>query len=229
MKTLVVVGTLGVAVAAAGLIVLGRPSEPATPAAAVEEDVPLAPAGSDTETRIAALERTVSALQRRVRELESAAAARPPVAGQAEGGGAPVAAASPEIKDAVRAAQEEIRAEQRAEREARREEMMRRRAEERAAAFSKFVADAQLDTTTATKVQALLAQEETARRDLIETARASGDGMRDARQKARELRDRTDAEVGKMLTDSQKTLYLEMRGTDRGMIGGPGGGPPGRD
>jgi len=209
MKSLILIGVLVVAALAAGLVMLGRPS--ATPAPTAEADaeaaLPAPAASGNPEARIAALERTVAALQRRVQALE--------------GGGAPAAAtttAPPEIKDAVRAANEELRAEQRAEREQRREEMMARRAEERAEAWRKFTADAQLDATTATRIRALLDEEETKRRELFDRMRESGGDPGDLRNEARNLREHTDAEAAKLLNEAQRVKYHEMRDDDRGVM-----------
>jgi hypothetical protein len=204
MKTAIIAGAVAVTALVAGLFVWGRTPVPA----AVEDPPMIAPSGSNADERIAALERSVVLLQRRIAELEGRpAAAAPPVP---VAGGTP-SAVDPEIKAAVRAANEELRAEERAEREQRREERMLQRDEQREQAWRDFVAKAQLDIATAERIKTMLDQEQATVQESVRLAMEQGRDRREVRRSARELREKTDAEVAKLLSEPQKQAYQELR------------------
>lgn len=202
-----------------------------------------APAGAsradmeDLERRVRALEDTTLGLSRRLMALEQ----RPAVAADGGVGGAVAPAAltaeleqlraevrglvagealSSEggrayLKDAVKAAQDELRTEQR---QARQQEWMQAQAEartQRDERLRKFVSDARLNYTQEQALMRRMQAEETRRQALLQELSAGTKTPRDLRQELRAERQRTDQEMSSLLDESQQAQYREMRREER--------------
>jgi hypothetical protein len=223
---------------------------PEAPAGASRADMDM----EDLERRVRALEDTALGLSRRLMALEQ----RPGVA--ADGGvGVAVAPAAltaeleqlraevrglvagealgseggrAYLKDAVRAAQEELRAEQR---QARQQEWMQAQAEartQREERLRRFVSDARLNYTQEQALMRRIQAEETRRQALMQELSAGTKTPRDLRQELRAERQRTDQEMSALLDEAQQAQYREMRREEwreerpRGGRGERAGGEP---
>ena len=231
-----VLGIASLVLASAALAVaLWGPGEKSAPTPAPRE----APVGAsaadmeDLERRVRALEDTTLGLSRRLMALEQ----RPVVSAD---GGVVVAAAPAALtaeleqlrqevrglvagealsseggrtylKEAVRAAQEEMRAEQREARQQGWVEAQAQAQAQRSERVRKFVSDARLNYNQEQTLTRLLQAEDTKRQTLAAEVQAGTKNPRDVRQELRAERQRTDQEMSALLDESQKAQYEQLR------------------
>ncbi|XXF76372.1 hypothetical protein P2318_25430 [Myxococcaceae bacterium GXIMD 01537] len=200
------------------------------------------------EKRVRALEDTAQSLSRRVMAMEQRPVAGPdgtpvaPAPGLAAevdqlrsevrsllaGEGLQAAGGREYLKDAVRTAQEELRAEQRQERQQQWQQNQAQAQVERTERWRAFVSDARLNYTQEQTLMNRLQTEDTKRQALLDEMRAGGGRpQRDVRQELRQLRADTDAEMQKVLSADQQAKYTEMRREENPRGGMRGGGQRG--
>ncbi|MCI0670082.1 MAG: hypothetical protein L0Y64_06445 [Myxococcaceae bacterium] len=112
-----------------------------------------------------------------------------------------------QFKHAVRTAQDELVAE-------RMQARMRASAEVRKARLERFFSEARLGSSQQQELTKLLDAEEQRRDALFEEARGGGKTPRDARQELRVVREETDSAAARLLDESQRAQYEEMRRED---------------
>jgi hypothetical protein len=238
MNRLLGFASLGTALLALAVALWG-PREPV--AAATSTDT--RPAASSPEVqalarRVQALEDTTVSLSRRLMALEGRPAGAPGASEGTPAASAPALAAEVEqlraevrgllagealqseggreyLKDAVRSAQEELRAEQR---QARQQEWQQAQAQvqaQRSERLRQFITEARLNYTQEQALTQRLQAEDARRQALFEEVRAGGKSPRDVRQELRALRNETDQEMQKLLSAEQQTKYEEMRREER--------------
>ncbi|MBN2360202.1 MAG: hypothetical protein JXR83_12190 [Deltaproteobacteria bacterium] len=200
----------------------------------------------DAESRMAALERTVASLARRMTALESG---RPAQAGAGTRPGAAAAddalaalrsdvdalltgsaidteAGQKRFQQLVRVAQDELFAERMQEHEA-------ERARERADRITRLAEEANLSAQQTQDLTRLLDDERDQRRALRDNVRAGDRPRAEVFAEFQAIEQKTDEGARKLLDDDQYTRYQAMRQEERprGPWGGPrgsGGGPFGR-
>ncbi|MBZ4415672.1 hypothetical protein [Myxococcus sp. RHSTA-1-4] len=235
MNRLLGIASLVLASAALAVALWGPGGKSAPSPVPALQDAPVGATPADVEDlerRVRALEDTTLGLSRRLMALEQ----RPVVT--ADGGvvaGAPAAltaeleqlreevrglmageALNSEggrafLKDAVRAAQDEMRAEQR---QARQQEWMQAQAQaqtQRDERLRKFVSDARLDYNQEQALMRRVQAEDAKRQSLLQEVSAGTKNPRDVRQELRAERQRTDQEMNALLDESQQARYQEMR------------------
>lgn len=226
------IASLVLASTALAVSLMGR-GEPATPASSPEDAPALTDSADveDLERRVQALEDTALGLSRRLMALEQ----RPTVSAAGGGVAAPAAltaeleqlraevrgmvageALNSEggrayLKDAVRAAQEEMRNEQR---EARQQEWVQAQAQvqsQRAERLRQFVSDAKLNYNQEQTLTRRMQAEDAKRQALLAEVQAGTKNPRDIRQELRAERQQTDQEMNALLDEAQQAKYREMR------------------
>lgn len=166
---------------------------------------------ADLEGRVAKLEREVATMRRQL-----ALVGAPRVATRADGDPSDaVGVDAPEFDDAVRDIVTEQREQEREQRWARRTER----------AMERLTEAAGLNQEQQTAISALWETERERLTPLILEARAGDRDFDEVRKEVEALREETDTEAGKMLSDTQNEAYLEHR--PRGP-GGRGRGGQGR-
>ncbi|MCY1015092.1 hypothetical protein [Pyxidicoccus sp. MSG2] len=248
MNKLLGIASLVLASAALAVSLMGR-GEPAPPPPS-HEDAPPAMAAADVEDlerRVRALEDTALGLSRRLMTLEQRPAisadggvvaapaaltaeleqlraeVRGMVAGEAlnsEGGRA-------YLKDAVRAAQEEMRNEQR---EVRQQEWAQAQVQaqtQRAERLRQFVSDAKLNYNQEQALTRRMQAEDSKRQALMAEVQAGTKNPRDIRQELRAERQQTDQEMSSLLSEEQQAKYQELRREEWGNGGRQQRGPRG--
>ena len=237
--------SLGVSVLALAIALFGSRGEPVAPPTPAE---PAADAFTSLELeaierRVESLEQTSLSLSKRLMLLEQ----RPMVA--SDGGVAAVPASLAAeveqlrsevrgmvagealnsqggreyLKEAVRSAQEEMRAEMR---QARQQEWVQAQAQaqqQRSERVRQFISEARLNYTQEQALTSRLQTEDSRRQALMEEVRAGSKSQRDVRQELRALRTETDQEMAKVLSAEQQAKYEEMRREER-RDGRPRGG-----
>jgi hypothetical protein len=240
---LVSAGLAAAALAVALLSGKEAPPPPPPPQPSVQQQAEM----RALERRVELLEESNGLLERKVFELSHlkvmledggtavAAAALPSMtepssralSAPAAGGSASPVARS-EIKEAVRAAQEEIANEQREQRFARFEKDQAKAQAEQAERWKKFTTEANLNGAQETALNQALEAENAKRKALMEEVRAGGKSFFEIRGDMREARQATDQAMARVLTQEQLTKFTEVRRDERrdgrGGQGGPGGG-----
>lgn len=237
--------SLGTAVLALG-VALWAPRDMPAPAA-VEESGPAAASPGDVQAlarRVQALEDIAQGLSRRLMAVEARAGGAAPAAGAPAT--APALAAEVEqlrsevrgliagealsseggrqyLKEAVRTAQEEMRAEMRQQRQQEWVQAQAQAQEQRSERVRQFITDARLNYSQEQALTGRLQTEESRRQALLEEVRAGSKSPRDVRQALRALRTETDQEMAKVLSAEQQAKYEEMRREER-RDGRPRGG-----
>jgi hypothetical protein len=240
------------AAAALGIALFSNKEAPPPAAAAAQMSAQEKGEMRALERRVELLEESNSLLERKVFELSHlklmledggtaiAANALPSMADDARpvGRSAPAVGAtddSPiarsEIKEAVRAAQEEIATEQRKERIARFEQDQAKAQAAQAERWKKFTTEANLNGAQEQALNQALEAEQAKRKALMDDVRAGNKSFFEVRGDMRETRTATDQAMAKVLTPDQLTKYTETRQAERREgrgQGGPGGwGGPG--
>ena len=243
--------SLGLSFLALAVAFSGQREAPeATPS---QEERPSSTAPQDVqalEKRVKALEDTLVSLSSRVMVLER----RP---GTADGSGSPAGGAAPAglaqeveqlktevrgliagealnseggrdyLKAMVRSVQDEMRTEQRQERQQQWVQAQTQAQTQRAERIRKFVSDAGLNYTQEQEFMRRMQEEDTRRQALFDELSAGGKTQRDIRQELRTIRNQTDEAMQKVLSESQRAQYEELRREDRGNTrpgrGGQGG------
>ena len=250
MGKLVPYGAFALAAAALVVALAGRKPEPVV---AVAPQAP-APTSPDElrrlERRVEVLEETNGLLERKVFELgQRGALAAAPTPGQPAGPAspgaglpAPVPGASPtvptvlppreELKEAVRAAQQELAEEQRQAFVRRLEAAQAQTADAQKERWKKFTTEARLDYQQEQELNRLL-EAEAARRKTLMAELALGDRpYPELRAQLTETRRETDRAMEKVLKPDQLQKFQEVRREERrddrgAWRRGGGGGPPG--
>ena len=107
------------------------------------------------------------------------------------------------------------------ERLVQRQQRQEQRVEEQKAKWKEFFATAKLTWPQQQELEKRLAEEEAARRAMVEQLQ-NGPPNPDAFRALRDQRKETDAAMSKLLDDTQKEQYQALRREDRGGRGGPG-------
>ncbi|MFP2928566.1 hypothetical protein ACLESO_25905 [Pyxidicoccus sp. 3LG] len=251
MNKLLGIASLVLASSALAVALMGR-GEPAAPPSP-EQDVPIDEAilvdMEDLERRVKALEDTSLGLSRRLMELErrpvvsadggvvmaSAPASltaemeqlRAEVRGLVAGEALNSQGGREYLKEAVRAAQEEMRTEQR---QARQEQWVQAQAQaqgQRKERVRQFVSEARLNYNQEQTLTRRLEAEDQKRQALLDEVRAGTKNPRDMRQELRAESRKTDEEMNALLDEAQRAQYEQMRREER-REGGPRGQRGGR-
>lgn len=237
---------LGVAVSALGIVALAEPSQP--PAAATEERrAPSEDAASweELEERIAALERSSTALSARLRALEnrqggpmdaSVGQAPPALAQEVAQLRAQVRDLSSGLvlesesgrsamKELVRGVQDELSVERQAAWQKRMTEFREQARAEASQQWKDFAKEKGLSYDQERQLQERLGIEESRREALMAQLQAGTQDPRAMRRELRTLRSETDEQMKGLLSETQFARYQEIRQEDRPGFGGrPGGG-----
>ncbi|MCP3141053.1 hypothetical protein [Pyxidicoccus xibeiensis] len=238
MNKLLGIASLVLASSALAVALWGGRGEPVSPSPSGQEpSAAIAPADvEDLERRVKALEDTTLGLSRRLMELERRpvvtadggmvaaapgaltaeleqlrAEVRGLVAGEAlnsEGG-------REYLKQAVRAAQEEMRTEQRQERQQEWVQAQTEARTQRTERVRQFVSEARLNYNQEQTLTRRLEAEDAKRQALMEEVRAGTKNPRDVRQELRAERQKTDEEMNALLDEAQRAQYQELRREER--------------
>lgn len=233
MRVAIVAAMVGALVGAAVVFLTAPESLPAATVEASTPPVPIAAATTTDDGELSVLRRKIRRLEHRIEALESTrrevaraggAGKRASVETDAIRAGSEIAAAgglieetgevAPEVRDAV---QDAVRDEIEAEREARwerRRARMETRTRERVEAFAEEV------ELTDDQMGRLLGALETEQEQVFSNFRRAREEMNweEAREKARAIREQTDAEVGEYLDEDQIAGWRKLREEE-----GPGG------
>jgi chromosome segregation ATPase len=240
--------SLGLAVLALAVALSGPPqvvvSTPGDerPSSTSTQDV------QELEKRVKALEDTVVSLSTRMMALERRPAA-------SDGSGGAMASAAPAalaqeveqlktevrsliagealnsqggreyLKEMVRSVQDEMRTTQRQERQQQWAQAQTQAQTERSERLRKFVSEAGLNYSQEQEFTRRMQEEESRRQALTDEVSAGTKSQRDVGQELRAMRTQTDEAMQKLLSESQRTQYEELRREDRGQRR-PGRGRP---